>query len=395
MFSVLIPSFNHRPYLVECVVSALRSTLVTEVLIVDDGSSDRSPGLFPLLRDLDTRVRTLPNPGGENRGAHARLNQLVDAASNEWVAPLNSDDRFVAGRFEAVRHVAAADTADLMFGDLVLIDGQGSRLGLRNAVQHNEVPWPAAWDMDDLVRTGCWLPPLLLQNVAATTTNMVFTKRLHAALGGFRDLRYCHDWDFMIRAALHGRVRYVPAMLAQYRIHAGNTIKEAAPDVAWEPRRMLGAIVADTPQLRDDPAMMQILAHNHYAAPRGHPTLTVVVPSPLARGLLQREVVEAGLPVCLVGSLDMVPPESPYLYQPGPAAAEALCLNDLRQVLLALSVRAYDAVLLLRTTSDEGAGLADILVLRRGAAGRWRSGAIRRMRLYPLDPAEPDGDAGP
>jgi glycosyltransferase involved in cell wall biosynthesis len=42
MFSVLVPSFNHARYLAGGIVSALRSPLVTEILAVDDGSTDRS-----------------------------------------------------------------------------------------------------------------------------------------------------------------------------------------------------------------------------------------------------------------------------------------------------------------------------------------------------------------
>src|SRR5215469_10829729 len=103
MFSVLIPSYNHRAYVADCVISAVRSPLVTEVLLVDDGSIDGSVELFDTLRRLSPRVRILPSPPGENLGAHARLNQLVQAADNEWVAPLNSDDKLVPGRFEAVR----------------------------------------------------------------------------------------------------------------------------------------------------------------------------------------------------------------------------------------------------------------------------------------------------
>ena len=39
MFSVVIPVFNHERYLAECVLSAVRSPLVEEVLLLDDGSS--------------------------------------------------------------------------------------------------------------------------------------------------------------------------------------------------------------------------------------------------------------------------------------------------------------------------------------------------------------------
>jgi len=393
VFTVCIPSFNHRHFLVECTLSALRSPLVTEVLLVDDGSSDRSPELFPLLQSFSPRVRILPTPfgesPGENLGAHARINQLVTAAANEWVAVLNSDDQFVAGRFEAVARIAQRHSADLLFGDLVLIDGEGRRLGERNALRHNEVAWPATWDLNKMAQEGAWVPILCLQNIMATTTNMVFTKTLHAQIGGFRDLRYCHDWDFALRAALAARVQYVPAMMALYRLHQGNTIKEASDRVQREVRRMLAGVVQDVAPLRDDPALRRVLAANHYLAPDGPPVLAVVMTDPVASGLLCQAVTAARLPVMIADRLGDVTPDIPYLYQPGPDGAAALRLQDLRSILLAVAAEAPNAVLLDRHAGRPGgppgvdeAGLADALVVRRGAAGRWRQGA-RTVRLYP------------
>lgn len=393
MFSVLIPSYNHRTFLIECMLSALHSPLVSEVLLVDDGSSDRSPELFSLLERFSPRVRILPSSLGENRGAHARLNQLVEAAANDWVAPLNSDDLFVPGRFEAVQRIAARREADLLFGDLVLIDGQGGRLGFRNALRHNEVPWPVSWDLT-AIAGGCeWLPMILLQNIIATTTNMVFTKKLHAEIGGFRSLRYSHDWDFALRAAIQARIQYVPAMLALYRLHSGNTIKEAADRVSREVRHMLTVVVAESAILRDNPALMHTLTANHYVSPIDPIPLGVVLADPLFRGLLQQEVTAARLPVLLASSAAEVPSGILYIYQPDTAGTAALRLNDLRQVLLALAVRSYDALLLRRHLAEgvDEVGLANALVLRRGATGYWKAGVVRRIQLYPATSPDPTG----
>ena len=66
MFSVLIPSFNHQSFLAECVLSALHSPLVSEILIIDDGSRDQSPELLCYLERLSHRIKILANVLGEN-----------------------------------------------------------------------------------------------------------------------------------------------------------------------------------------------------------------------------------------------------------------------------------------------------------------------------------------
>ncbi len=395
MFTVCVPSFNHRAYLPAAILSALRSPLVSAVLIVDDGSTDGSPGLLAWLTGLDRRIRVLPATG--NRGAHARLNELVAAAETEWVAVLNSDDTFVPGRFEAVQALAARQQADLIFGDLLLIDGQGSRLGERHAIWGNEIGWPPRWDLERMVQARQWVPLLSLQNIVATTTNMVFTKTLHAQVGGFRDYRYCHDWDFALRAALTARVAYVPAMLSQYRLHGGNTIKEAASRVRSEVRRMLGAVSRDLPAFRTE----GFPGASHYQRAFGPVPLAIVLPDAMAAGILAQEA--AHLPVTIVATGGETGP-APYVYAPGPAGAAALRLADIRTILLTLATAGHDALLLNRAV--DGAvtepGLADALVLRRAAAGRWRGGSVRSIRLYPTgEPAPgpaiplPSGRPGP
>ena len=47
-------------------------------------------------------------------------------------------------------------------------------------------------------------------------------------LGGFRDLRYNHDWDFALRALWHDEPVFVRDALYRYRLHPAKTIDESA-----------------------------------------------------------------------------------------------------------------------------------------------------------------------
>lgn len=269
MFSVLIPSYRHARFLPAAVASALRSPLAAEILIVDDGSGDGSQELIDQLAGAwPDRVRALPGSGEENRGAAARLEELVAAARSEWLAVLNSDDQFVPGRFELLRrHCAGVRGPLLVCGHLAIVDEDGRAIGTKRGVHEPEYPWPPGFDPAACLDRGEVLPALAHQNFVATTSNMVFDRALHRQVGGFREYRYCHDWDFALRAAALGAVHVLPHYLTVYRSHGANTIRESQEANRAEVRRVFRDLLADFPALREMPAVVRALRANRYLGP--------------------------------------------------------------------------------------------------------------------------------
>src|ERR1700722_12882810 len=67
--SVVVPLYNTEKYIEECISSVLDQTLRDlEVLVVDDGSRDRSVEIIKEIARQDNRVRLLRHPGGVNMG---------------------------------------------------------------------------------------------------------------------------------------------------------------------------------------------------------------------------------------------------------------------------------------------------------------------------------------
>ena len=269
MFSVLVPVFNHGRFLRQSIESAVRDPLVGEVLLADDGSVDDSPRVIrELSRAYHGRVRDIDDGAG-NIGAHARLNQLVEAASHEWLAVLNSDDIFVPSRFTVARAAITSSRAEFVSGHLLVIDAEGHTIGRKRGWHDPEYGFPSGFpEPDGPYHAPDWQEAfrarLLNQNFIATTSNMLFTRRLHARVGGFRDYRYCHDWDFALRAAFAGDVGWCPTYLTMYRIHGANTIAEPAERVRNEVARMLTSLRIELPVLGATQWRQAALSGNAY-----------------------------------------------------------------------------------------------------------------------------------
>ncbi|MCJ2037177.1 glycosyltransferase [Methylobacterium sp. J-068] len=265
MFSVVIPVYNHERYIRGAVASALQCRLVTEILLVDDGSRDSSADIIAgLARQHPTRIRDLTTASRENWGAHARLNQLCELASNEWIAVLNSDDEFTPGRFDVAQALTRTSGADLICGSLLIVDGSDNVIGQKRGLLDPEYAFPDAIDFSGLDDKEQMLAALCSQNFLATTTNMIFRKAFFKKVGGFSDLRYAHDWDFALKAALRGKVHLSRSYFARYRIHESNTIKEVSGHIDGEILRFFTRLLSEYPEIERSPLCIAALESNRH-----------------------------------------------------------------------------------------------------------------------------------
>jgi glycosyltransferase involved in cell wall biosynthesis len=95
--SVVIPSYNHEKYLRECLQSVLIQTFPDfEIIITDDGSSDRSVDVIKEFKDQ--RIHLYIH--STNKGACIALNNCIRNSSGEYIAVLNSDDAWEPAKLE-------------------------------------------------------------------------------------------------------------------------------------------------------------------------------------------------------------------------------------------------------------------------------------------------------
>jgi len=220
LFSVIMPSHNHERYIRRAVESVLMQTYEKwELIVIDDGSSDGSLGVLATVRD--PRVVLFSQT---NHGAHAAINKGLELAKGEFITILNSDDMYLPCRLERMRAEfdAQRDSA-LVTTWTEVIDAEDRHLAVKRGWENLE-PWPLRHPDASYKQTNDFRLNLLASNFVATTSNIAFRRSLYERIGGMRNLRFTHDWDFLLRASLAGTCRQISEPLLRYRVHDRNTI---------------------------------------------------------------------------------------------------------------------------------------------------------------------------
>ena len=91
LVSIIVPVYQVREYLKECVDSLRAQTFSDlEILLMDDGSDDGSEKLCDELQNQDRRIRTYHLAHG---GLSAARNAGIAAAKGDWIAFVDSSFR--------------------------------------------------------------------------------------------------------------------------------------------------------------------------------------------------------------------------------------------------------------------------------------------------------------
>jgi glycosyltransferase involved in cell wall biosynthesis len=217
--SVVIPSYNHSKYIRAAVESVLSQSYDNlELIVVDDGSSDDS---LEYLRSItDDRLLLIEQ---ENAGAHNAINRGLDLASGDYLTILNSDDTYSPTRLSECIAALENGKGDLVTTWIEVVDADSKVLGIKQGWR-NMLPWQIPDQAHSYAASNSFNLNLLVSNFVSTTSNILFTRKLYASIGGMRNLRFAHDWDFMFRCAEKFKCILLEKPLMQYRVHGSNTI---------------------------------------------------------------------------------------------------------------------------------------------------------------------------
>lgn len=201
MVSTVITSFNKAPYLAECIESALSQDYAPqEVLVVDDGSTDNTRDV---AKSFGSRIHYEYQ---ENQGQAAAKNKGICLAHGEYVAFLDGDDRWRAGKLQKqVNLLESVKSVAVVYSHTASIrEGSG---------------WePRPYTTRHGFRRGAVLDDLLLRNFIPFSS-AVARHRCLVDVGMFDEtLRFAVDYELWLRMARKYSFDYVDEILVDYRV---------------------------------------------------------------------------------------------------------------------------------------------------------------------------------
>jgi alpha-1,3-rhamnosyltransferase len=205
--SVLIPSYNHAPFVERTLCSVFKQTLPPDkLMVIDDGSKDDSVKIIEkVLKDCPFDSELIVR---ENRGLCATLNQGLSLSDSKYFTYIGSDDvwlpRFLESR---VKMLDSRPNACLTYGHAYLIDEQDQIIDLTEN-------WSDYSDANAL--------EMLLYPIIPTSASIVYRSEILKKYQWNKDAKL-EDYELYLRLAAKYEFALGESNLSAWRMHDYNT----------------------------------------------------------------------------------------------------------------------------------------------------------------------------
>lgn len=207
LVTVLIPAYNAANTIERALDSALMQDYEPmEVVVVNDASTDATADIVARYQGRNVRLLSLQ----ENVGVCGAMNAGIASAAGEFIAFLDADDEWRAGKLSRQMAVMAGDPG------VVFVTSDGDYLGadgvVRTTVYSNAPPAQG---------TEAWKTLLAYCFVAKPC--VLARREAIVRCGGFdADLRLAEDQDMWIRLAQYGAIACLPDSLVKIHLTPGS-----------------------------------------------------------------------------------------------------------------------------------------------------------------------------
>jgi len=216
--SVLIDTYNHEKFIEQAIASVLEQNFPAsdfEILVVDDGSTDRTP---ELVNKFSSRVAYLPKPNG---GQASAFNFGISHCRGEIVAFLDGDDWWAANKLaRVVSTFAEAPSVGIVGTGIINVQRDGT---------HQVETLKEGFRFTASNRDGALM--FRRRGAFLGTSRMAIRAELLRRIGNVPEeiAIQADEYLFTLAAAL-SEVAILPEALTFYRLHADNLFQTSSGD---------------------------------------------------------------------------------------------------------------------------------------------------------------------
>lgn len=200
LVSVILPAYNCQDTIQSAVESVLtQSYLNIELIIIDDGSTDKTFDLLMDIQRTDERVRLYRR---DNRGLASTLNELIGLSNGDFIARMDSDDISLPNRIEEQLKYLKENLGCVMVGGQIdFIIGQTTTKAFSMPISHEDI-----------------LSGLLECRFPICHPALMFRKDIALSVGCYCCNMPGEDLDFFLKMSEKGQINNIHSKVLSYRM---------------------------------------------------------------------------------------------------------------------------------------------------------------------------------
>lgn len=222
-FSIIIASYNYEKYIRSTLDSLIEQTYNNfEVIIVDDGSTDKSIEIINQYLKYHKNIKLFTND--TNKGLPETINRGIEEAKGEYICFCESDDFWTKTHLECLNDYICKHKPEIIVNDVEIFGNIDKCLKMRNVIAHrkNEIINRKGEIPDDLFRTSNYIVTFsaccVIKSLLKTCNILDVPKKTSL------------DWWIWRQISLDTTIHYIDSKLTFWRLHDSYNFRDVEGD---------------------------------------------------------------------------------------------------------------------------------------------------------------------